>query len=432
MTMKPFSCGAIAALMLASVLLAPLRAGDPEFLVMDSYWGTVGNPIEVLAGDAAAPLVISVRYLGDQPITNPSMSVTLPSGFRNSTGGDTAVSSYLGSIPYGGRMDFQFRIWVDAGATAGTHLCEGVIEYARYSTRYDSTSKQYVSEYEGVWRGSVVVPIFLYEGVTLDLTVSPDHIVAGRTANVTLRLINIGEVDVRNVDLTVSLAPGLAIVGDDNKVHIAGVAGGDSAPINLRVFSASTLAGTMAQISVLISYKTAHGFDRSETRTITMPVRGFTDAQIVNAVAPASSTSRFTVTGTIANTGLVTLSTLVLSLEPSEHFSVASPSFVGDVAVGAQAPYALQLAATGVTNGTYPLTFIITFKDDFGVVSSVRQTVQVDFIVRVTSGTGQSGTAQPPASGFGLNAILALLIPLAIGFGLGYLAFGRRKKEVAE
>ena len=429
--MKSLSAGATTVLLLAAMLVAPLLAQGSNFALLDSYWGTVGSPIEVLAGDVAAPLVVSVRYLGSDPITNPSMTITLPSGFKNSTGGTTVRSSYQGSVPYGGRMDFLFRVSVDAGTRAGPRLCDAMIEYARYSTSYDTTSKQYVSDYEGVWRGNVTVPIFLYEGAILDLTLSPDYVVAGRTVNVTLHLVNAGSVGVRNVDLTVSLGAGSAVIGTDNKIHVAQVAGGESVPLNLAVFSASSLAGTMVQMTVAISYRTAYGFARSETRTVTMPVRGFTEAQVVNAVAPASSTSKFAVTGTIANTGLVPLRTVVLSIEPSEHFSGVSPTFVGDVSVGAQAPYTLQVIGTGVVNGTYPLTFVINYKDDFGIVSSVRQTVQVDFIVRPT-GTGQTGTTQPIAGGLGLFWIAVLVAPLAVGFALGYVVFGRKKKELAE
>ncbi|HYA22420.1 MAG TPA: hypothetical protein VEG31_04560, partial [Thermoproteota archaeon] len=310
-------------------------------------------------------------------------------------------------------------------------LTPATIEYAKYGQSWNSTSKQYVSVYKGVWRDTMTVPIFLYERAVLDMTVSPEYITAGRTANVSLSLVNNGEVDVRTVDVTVSLGTGLAIVGTDNKFYVAQVDSGESAQLNLRIFSASTLAGTMAQMTITISYKTAYGFAKTDTRTITMPVRGFTEAQVVNAVAPASSTSKFTVTGTIANTGLVALRTVVLSLETSTHFSGASPSFVGDVSVGAQAPYTLQVTGTDVTNGTYPLTFIISYKDDFGIVSSVRQTVQVDFVVRAAS-SGQTGGTRPLAGEFGLIAIAGSVVVLAIGFGLGYVVFGRKKREVAE
>jgi len=422
----------MAVLLLAAMLVAPLLAQGSEFTVLDSYWGSIGSPIEVSAGDVAAQLVVSVRYLGSEPITNPSMTITLPQGFKNSTGGTTVQSSYQGSISYGGRMDFLFRISVDAATSAGSRLCDAVIEYARYSTYYDTTSKQYVSDYQGVWRDNVTVPIFLYEGAILDLTVSPDHVVAGRATNVTLHLANVGEVDVRNVDLTVSLGAGSAVIGTDNKIHVAQVAGGESVSLDLTIFSASSLAGTMVQMTVAVSYKTAYGFARSETRTVTMPVRGFTEAQVVNAVAPASSTSKFAVTGTIANTGLVPLRTVVLSLEPSDRFSEVSPTFVGDVAVGAQAPYTLQVIGTGIVNGTYPLTFVISYKDDFGIESSAHQTVQVDFTVRPATGTGQAGTTQPIAGGFGLFGIVALLVTLAVGFALGYAVFGRKKKELTE
>lgn len=430
--MKLFLSGTMVVLLLAAVLVVPLYAESSDFVILDSYWGAVGSPIEVLAGDVAAPLVVSVRYLGQDPITNPSMTITLLVGFKNSTGGTIGVSSYQGSISYGGKMDFQFRISVDAAASAGSHLCEATIEYAKYGTSWNSTSKQYVSVYKGVWRGSVTVPIVLYERAILDMTVSPEYIVAGRTANVTLSLANIGEVDVRSIDVTVSLGTGLAIVGTDNKFYVAQVSSGESAQLSMRVFSASTLAGTMAQMTVTISYKTAFGFAKSDARTITMPVRGFTEAQVVNAVAPSSSTSKFAVTGTIANTGLVALRTVVLSVESSAHFSGALPAFVGDVSVGAQAPYTLQLTGTGVTNGTYPLTFVISYKDDFGIVSSVRQTVQVDFVVKAAAGTGQTGGTQSTAGGFGLIAIAALLVPLVVGFGLGYIVFGRKKREVVE
>jgi len=430
--MKQYLSKAMAILLLAGALVLPLYAGDSKFLLLDSYWGTVGSPIEVSAGDVAAPLVVSVRYLGEDPITNPSMIITLPPGFRNSTGGTTAASSYQGSVPYGGKMDFLFRVSVSAEASAGSHLCNAMLEYAKYSTSWDTTSKQYVSDYQGVWRESLAIPIFLYERAILDMTVLPEYIVAGRTTNVTLRLVNVGEVDVRNVDLTVSLGAGLAMVGTDNKLYVGQVSGRESTLLNLSVFSASALAGTMAQMTITLSYKTAYGFAKSETRTITIPVRGFTEVQVVNAVAPASSTSRFTVTGTMANTGLVSLRTVVLALEPSARFSSASPTFVGDVAVGAQAPYTLQVTGMNITNGTYPLTLVISYKDDFGIVSSVRQTVHVDFVVKAAASTGQTGSAQPGAGGFGLVAIASILAPLVVGFGLGYIVFGRKKKEAVE
>ncbi len=429
--MKLLLSGTMAVLILAAVLVAPLYGQSSNFVILDSYWGAVGSPTEVLAGDVAAPLVVSVRYLGEDPITNPSITMTLPVGFKNSTGGITAVSSYQGTVSYGGKMDFQFRISVDAAASAGSHLTQATIEYAEYGQTWNSTSKQYVNVYRGVWRDTVTVPIFLYERAILDMTVSPEYIIAGRTANVSLSLVNNGEVDVRAIDVTVSLGTGLAIVGTDNRFYIAQVDSGESAQLNLRVFSASTLAGTMAQMTITISYKTAYGFAKTDTRMITMPVRGFTEAQVVNAVAPASSTSKFTVTGTIANTGLVALRTVVISLETSTRFSGASPSFVGDVSVGAQAPYTLQVTGTDVTNGTYPLTFIISYKDDFGIVSSVMQTVQVDFVVKAAS-NGQTGGTRPFGEGLGLIAIAGAVVVLAIGFGLGYVVFGRKKREVAE
>lgn len=178
----------------------------------------------------------------------------------------------------------------------------------------------------GIWRESMTVPIYLYERTILDLAVSPDYVVAGRTANVSLRLNNVGEVNVSNLDLTVSLGSGLALVGTDNKFHIGSVNGGNSTDLNLRVFSASALAGTIVQITIAMSYRKAYGFTKSETRTITLPVRGYSEAQVVSAVALSSYTSKFIVSGTMANTGMVTLRTVTLTLKTSEHFSV-TPTF---------------------------------------------------------------------------------------------------------
>jgi len=140
--MKLLLSGTMAVLILAAVLVAPLYGQSSNFVILDSYWGAVGSPTEVLAGDVAAPLVVSVRYLGEDPITNPSITMTLPVGFKNSTGGITAVSSYQGTVSYGGKMDFQFRISVDAAASAGSHLTQATIEYAEYEQTWNETSKQ--------------------------------------------------------------------------------------------------------------------------------------------------------------------------------------------------------------------------------------------------------------------------------------------------
>jgi len=415
-------------LLLTGMMMPASYADETDFRVLDTYWGTPGNPIEVAAGDNNMQLMVSVGYFGDVQISNPNMIITLPTGFTNSTGGGVVSSTSQTSISYGMKIDFAFRVSIDNDARPGLHSCSAVIEWATYKSRYDYFTRQMVVEFEGIWRESVSVLIVVHERPSIDLRISPDCITAGRSNNATLYLTNSGEVGIKGLDLTVTTGPGLALVGTDNKFLVQQVAPGETVSIEVTLFVSSTLVGSMTSLTIGASFKTSYGFSKSDSRTITIPVRGYSEVQVVNIVVPASYTQNFVASGTIANTGMITLRSTIMSVSPSEHFSCPSPTFVGDVSVGAQAPFTLQLAGSNVQNGTYPLTLVIEYKDDFGTVSRTSQTINVGIVVRVLP----SSVSQPSGAWPSLLSELKFVqiaISLLVGIGVGYLLFGRRKKE---
>jgi len=418
----------LALLLVAGLLVPQTFAQDSGFMVLDSYWGSPGNPVEVVAGDINAQLVLSMGYTGEAQIANPRLTLILPTGFRNSTGGTTVTSMHPLSVSYGGKVDFTFKVSVDSDARDGIHTCSGIIEWATYGLYYNHTIKQWVSKISGTWSENLTIPIVLHARPNLEMTFSPNTIVAGRSNNVTLFISNVGDVDIRNLELTISTSSGLALLGADNKFFVQEIGPGQRAQLDLTLLGSTTLVGAMAQMTLGISFKTSYGFSKSETRVITIPVRGYSEAQVVSVAVPPSSTSRFMVSGTIANTGTITLRAATISVEPSPQFSPVSPAFVGDISVGAQAPYTLQMTATEVGNGTYPLTLVVSYRDDFGVSNVVRQTANVEIVVKAPS------TSQQPPSGIGslLDEIkpLQIAVSLLIGVGVGYLVF--RKKEAAE
>lgn len=418
----------IVVLLLFSKVGTPKSLGEGSyFLILDSYWGSPGNPSETIAGDSNAQMVVSVLYSGQVQITNPRMTLNLPQDFANVTGGPTATSAYQGTVGYGSKMDFTFRISVDKEAAAGLHACNAVMDWATYTSYYDTTLRQVVSELSGTWSQDVTVPIMLHARPILELSIQPAFLVAGRSNNVSLEITNAGSVEIRNLELTITAGTGLALIEMDNKFYVPALSVGVTKSIRLDLFPLSSLAGGMSQVTVASSYRSAYGFTKSETRTLTTPIRGYTEVRLVSLVVPASSSSRYVASGTVANTGMVTIRSLTISVERTQYFSSQSAAFVGDVSVGAQSPYSLQLMAANVRNGTYPITLTMNYKDDFGSQTVTNQTLYID--VTVLTPQPKAGQQEGADSLPLVIRILLLVVPFLAGIAIGYLLFGRKKSE---
>ncbi|MFQ6124519.1 MAG: COG1361 S-layer family protein [Candidatus Heimdallarchaeota archaeon] len=378
--------------------------------VVDAFWGTMVMPMEVGPGDENVPLSIIIQYLPyidilDNkvfPATGISIELDISPPFTVSSGIDPIAIPTLLSVGVGQSQQGPFQPG-DVGVVQyelSIHpnaLINQTYEMAIHIMYFlDKTTIGKGLKYEA---DTVPVKVRISGRSRFEVELLPDKITGGRTNLISLRIHNLGTSYSHDTHITIELPPPLILIGMDNELYIDQLLAQSFTEFNLTIYAPEAAIGFTYPIAITVIFKDQTGIDQLELRQLGLMVIGEIDLLVYDlSLFPSEvpANSNVTVSGSLLNRGNIEAMYVNVTLAEDAHFRTTAMStyYVGQVDPNAPIPFALTaFLQEGVEEGTYPLTLLIEYRDDYGGHYTLTKTTSV--VVIPAEQTGPVETPSP-------------------------------------
>jgi len=272
---------------------------------------------------------------------------------------------------------------------------------------------------------------------TSDLQVefSTGNITGGRINLLSIYVNNFGSDNVYDVSVSLELPPPLILSGADNNWYFGQLLAQSTKEILIEIYAPEGAISSTFPIGVTFNFKDDVGVEQIESRNLGLLVVGDIDMFVYElSLFPVTVPigGNFTVSGSLLNHGNIEAMYVNVSLVEDDHFRTSQTSlyYVGQVDPNAPVPFALTgFLQDEVVEGTYPLTILVSYQDNFGGQYTITKIITV-FVGPVQSTSTQETTN--PSITQRIVAILSQPIPLIILGGFGFVILYkllRRKEE---
>lgn len=388
----------------STVLAEPSRPWN----VVDAFWGTMTMPMDVEPGDQNVPLSIIIQFLPTgfywrdvYPATGISIELDINPPFTVPSGIDPVAVPTLLSIGVGQsqRGPFQpgdvgivqYELNIDTNALIN-HTYEMAIQIMYFLDKKSVGLDLLYQVY------SVPVTVRITGRPRFEVEFSPDKITGGRTNLISLRVHNLGTGNAHDTRVTVELPPPLILIGMDNQLYVELLLAQSSKEFNITINAPEAAIGYTYPVAVTVTYKDHMEVVQMELRQLGLMVIGEIDLLVYDlSLFPPEVpvNSNITVAGSLLNRGNVEAMFVNVTLVGDVHFRTTAMStyYVGQVDPNAPIPFALTaFLQEGVEEGTYSLTILIEYQDNYGGHYSLTKTIPISVIP-----AKQVGPAETPS-----------------------------------
>jgi hypothetical protein len=255
-----------------------------------------------------------------------------------------------------------------------------------------------------------------------ELEISNRTLTVGKEGELGFTLRNVSGGEVSDVEVVVSAATPLTVLGP-SVFRAESIKAEGTFRFSTRVIASPTATEGVYRLTVSVTYKDRYGRLLSESREVGVLVKGFVLLKVFNLdVTTEDPASRLiSVTGDLLNEGLSPSRTVWVELSGPDVIS-STPSYLGDVQPGEQKSFSVEGKLRSDSGQVF---LVFTYRDRFGDVQvhsvplNVRIEGQVTRLETVPT-TAQTDVAQ---SSFSVSVIVGIAAIIAL---FGYLALRRR------
>lgn len=320
---------------------------------------------------------------------------------------------HIDTLPVGGSYSVPLRLYASSLTAAGLYPLSVTLQY-----KDESGSTMIENRVVGVNVSPYSSPI--------SLSLDDFRVYSARTNYRTVSFLASGGM-VKSLQVSAiasSATGGITIVNGTGPWPLGDLAAGSSRSITVVLQPSSNFIDQLATISLTLSYVGPDGAAHSETRQLSVLVKGRPEVSVQSVRAsptPAVNGTRVTVTGTLLNSGTSTSLYTSVTLKPeAAEFSGASFSrYIGDLSVDTPTPFSISVDLPSTLKaGPYDFVMTVQYQDTYGSPLLLSVPFQLQVVV------GQAPASSQPHQGAGssdqslLLAALALLVLLVLGFFL--------------
>jgi hypothetical protein len=255
-----------------------------------------------------------------------------------------------------------------------------------------------------------------------ELEISNRTLTVGKEGELSFTLRNVSGGEVSDVEVVVSAATPLTVLGP-SVFRAESIRAEGSIRFGTRVIASPTATEGVYRLTVSVTYKDRYGRLLSESREVGVLVKGFFLLKVFNLdVTTEDPASRLiSVTGDLLNEGLSPSRTVWVELSGPDVIS-STPTYLGDVQPGEQKSFSVEGKLRSDSGQVF---LVFTYRDRFGDVQvhsvplNVRIEGQVTRLETVPT-TAQTNVAQ---SSLSVSVIVGIAAIIAL---FGYLALRRR------
>ena len=336
--------------------------GDVKLL--DAYFGTLDNKIEVESGDDNVPFTIEFANVGTQDITGIEGQLSLPFGFSASDGPGATIDANTSANSLAGK-NFHLTFYVNIDDNIEIKQYSGTVK-VDYSRLRESGVRSSFSTFDFKVTGDS----------TINVRASETFLTSLKSNNIVIDIVNDGTAPISAVDVIIdnaqtSLSSNTASITNVENVLIL-ESSWDLGNIEAKSFNSfvadvyvpESLKGETLRIPLSISYFNTHGDKETISKILDFYIRGLIDLTIFNVKVIELSGTQMVI-GEIINEGNEDGLFGFVTLEANGNSNIKSNTqFIDEIETDAPVPFNIPIEFEGEPQyGEHDVTITVRYKD---------------------------------------------------------------------
>ena len=394
---------------------SPFEREFGDVKLLDAYFGTINEKIEIDPGDENIPFTVVFANVGTQDITGIKGQLSLPIGFSSADGPGSLVIADSDSNSLAGD-NFHLTFYVNIDKNIRIQQYPGTVK-VDYSRLRESGVRTAFSDFNFKITGDSIINVKALDPFLTSL----------KSNNVVIEISNDGTAPISGVDIVATntqtelASTSSSTTNVENVVilesnwDVGNIEPKSSRYLTATVYVPENLKEDTLRIPLSISYYNAHGDLQIISKIVDFYIRGLIDLTIYDVgVIELSGTQM--VVGEIINEGNENALFGFVTLEPLGDSNIKKQTqFIDEVETDSPVPFNIPLEFDGEPRyGEHDIRLTVRYKD------SVRDEIFLTHNATIS-------VAEPPKTESGND--LQLIIPIVIAAAIGIYMIRRRKKS---
>ena len=391
-----------------------LRSGIVGVKLLDAYFGTSTEKMEVGPGDKNVPFTVEFANISTTDIVGIKGKLSVPTYFHSPQGinypilADSNAKATTGS-------NFHLTFYLDISDGALTKIYPGSVEID-YSRLKSSGVRHNSFQFTFSLPGESIVNLKSLTPVITSIT----------NNDVTLEISNSGSATLSNVDIvlqntdmsissaSVSTTNVEKVIFDQNHWKVGSVEPNSAKTFSFNVFVPESLKNEPLRIPMKITYFNAHGDKQSLTRVADLYINGLVKPSIYG-VKVIELSGKKTLIGEILNEGNADGLFGFVKLQPRGDSNIRESSqYIDEIEPDSPVPFNIPIESNGpLSFGEHDVRVLVSYKD------AVRDEHTITYDTTIT--------INPFADNTDYGSIIGGLIFLAFVIVIGYKLYSKGK-----
>ena len=394
---------------------SPFERDFGDVKLLDAYFGTLDDKIEIEAGDSNVPFTVVFANVGTQDITGIKGQLSLPLGFSASDGPGSIIRADSNSNSDAGD-NFHLTFFVNLDKNVNIQQYPGTVK-VDYSRLRESGIRTSFEDFNFKVTGDSVINVRALEPFLTSL----------KSNDIVIEVANDGTAPISSVDIiatntsTELASSSSSTTNVENVVilksswDIGNIDSKSSKHLTATVYVPEGLKGDTLRIPLLISYYNSHGDKHEISKIVDFYIKGLIDLRVFNVdVIELSGTQM--IIGEIINEGNEDGLFGFVTVDSGKNSNIKSNTqFIDEIETDAPVPFNIPIEFDGEPRyGEHDITITVRYKDV--VRDEIFFTYDTTVFVKEVSSDEESS-----------DSTLAI-IPILIVVGVGIYVIRRRKK----
>ena len=394
---------------------SPFERDFGDVKLLDAYFGTLDDKIEIEAGDSNVPFTVVFANVGTQDITGIKGQLSLPLGFSASDGPGSIIRADSNSNSDAGD-NFHLTFFVNLDKNVNIQQYPGTVK-VDYSRLRESGIRTSFEDFNFKVTGDSVINVRALEPFLTSL----------KSNDIVIEVANDGTAPISSVDIiatntsTELASTSSSTTNVENVVilksswDIGNIDSKSSKHLTATVYVPEGLKGDTLRNPLLISYYNSHGDKHEISKIVDFYIKGLIDLRVFNVdVIELSGTQM--IIGEIINEGNEDGLFGFVTVDSGKNSNIKSNTqFIDEIETDAPVPFNIPIEFDGEPRyGEHDITITVRYKDV--VRDEIFFTYDTTVFVKEVSSDEES-----------TDSTLAI-IPILIVIGVGIYVIRRRKK----
>jgi hypothetical protein len=394
---------------------SPFEREYGDVKLLDAYFGTADEKIEIDPGDDNVPFTVIFANVGTQDITGIRGQLSLPVGFSSADGPNSLILADSDSNSLAGD-NFSLTFYVNIDKNIRIQQYPGTVK-VDYSRLRESGTRSTFSDFNFKITGDSIINVKALDPFLISL----------KSNNVVIEISNDGTAPISSVDIVATntqteiSSTSSSTTNIENVVilesnwDVGNIEPKSSRYLTATVYVPENLKGDTLRIPLSVSYYNAHGDLQTVSKIVDFYIKGLINLNMYD-IEVIELSGKQMVVGEIINEGNENALFSFITLEPLGDSNIKNQTqFIDEVETDSPVPFNIPLEFNGQPRyGEHDIKLTVRYKD------SVRDEIFLSHNATIF-------VKEPPKTESGNNSQL-ILIPVVIAVAIGIYIFRRRKK----